>query len=80
MFMFMCPRKLKMLLSKRQSLIIIKAAVLVLAFSIYFIVLIKESMNVMDNNAKSKTVSSKVDNVSNNKGLAVEKKFYCSFE
>lgn len=55
-----------MILTKRQSLwLIIKAAVVVFVFSIYFLVLIKESLNVMENNAKSKTVTaSKVDNVS----------------
>jgi hypothetical protein len=67
----MCPRKLKMLLSKRQSLVILKASVLIFAFSIYFIVLIRESMNVMEN-AKSKTVTPKVDNVSIVKNNEIE--------
>lgn len=55
-----------MILTKRQSLwLILKAAVVVFVFSLYFLVLIKESLNVMENNAKSKTATaSKVDNVS----------------
>jgi len=59
--MLILPRKIKMLLSKRQSLV--KAAVFIFAFSIYLIVLVRESMNAMNNNAKSKTVL-KIDNVS----------------
>lgn len=43
---------------------ILKAVVFVFVFSLYFLVLIKESLNVMENNAKSKTVTAKVDNVS----------------
>jgi hypothetical protein len=61
--MLILPRKIKMLLSKRQSLTLVKAAVLIFAFSIYLIVLVRESMNAMNNNAKPKTVS-KVDIVS----------------
>lgn len=53
-----------MFLARRQNLVmILKASVFIFIFSIYFIVLVRESMNVMSNNAKSKTVS-KVDNVS----------------
>lgn len=65
MFTICCPRKVKMFFTKRQSLVILKVVGFVLVFSLYFLVLIKESMNVMENNAKSKTVSAfKVDNVS----------------
>lgn len=65
MFTICCPRRVKMFFTKRQSLLILKAVVFVFVFSLYFLVLIKESMNVMENNAKSKTVTaSKVDNVS----------------
>lgn len=54
-----------MFFTKRQSLVILKAVVFVFVFSLYFLVLIKESMNVMEHNAKSKTVTaSKVDIVS----------------
>lgn len=57
-----------MFFTKRQSLVVLKAVVFVFVFSLYFIVLIKESMNVMENKAKSKTATSKLttnlDNVS----------------
>lgn len=70
MFTICCPRKVKMIFTKRQSLVILKAAVFVFVLSLYFLVLIKESKNVMENNAKSKTVTaSKVDNVSISSGL-----------
>lgn len=60
-----CPRKVKMFFTKRQSLVILKAVVFVFVFCLYFLVLIKESMNVMQNSSKSKTVTaSKLDNVS----------------
>ena len=61
--MLMFPRKIKMLLNKRQSLTLVKAAVFIFVISIYLIVLVRESMNAMNNNAKSKTVL-KVDKVS----------------
>lgn len=61
--MLIFPRKIKMLLSKRQSLTLLKAAAFIFVFSIYFIVLVRESMNAINNNAKSKTVL-KVDIVS----------------
>lgn len=58
-----CPRKLKLLLSKKQRVIVLKVAFIVSVFSLYFLVLIKESMNVME--SKTKTVNAlKVDNVS----------------
>lgn len=67
MFTICCPRRVKMFFTKRQSLVVLKAVVFVFVFSLYFLVLIKESMNVMESNAKSKTVTaSKVDNVSMN--------------
>lgn len=54
-----------MFFTKRQSLVALKAIVFVFVFCLYFLVLIKESMNVMQNSSKSKTVTaSKVDNVS----------------
>lgn len=65
MFTICCPRRVKMFFTKRQSLVALKAVAFVFVFSLYFLVLIKESMNVMESNAKSKTVTaSKVDNVS----------------
>ncbi|CRK93608.1 CLUMA_CG007138, isoform A [Clunio marinus] len=58
------PRKVKMFCMKRpKNLVILKAVVFVFVMSLYFIVLIKESMNVIESNAKLKTVTaSKVDN------------------
>jgi hypothetical protein len=58
-----CPRKLKLLLSKKQRVIVLKVAFIVSVFSLYFLVLIKESLNVME--SKTKTVNAlKLDNVS----------------
>jgi hypothetical protein len=62
--MLMFQRRVKMLLNKRQSLTFLKAAVFIFVISIYLIVLVRESMNVMNNNVKPKTVL-KIDNVSN---------------
>lgn len=78
MFTICCPRRVKMFFTKRQSLVVLKAMVFVFVFCLYFLVLIKESMNVMQNSSKSKTVTaSKVDNVSIVKGLrvAIKKRF-----
>ena len=64
-----CARKVKMLLNKRQSFIVLKVVVFLFIFGLYFIVLIKESMNIMENNAKAKVssvgIAKVVDNVSN---------------
>ena len=46
--MLMFPRKIKMLLNKRQSLTLVKAAVFIFVISIYLIVLVRESMNAMN--------------------------------
>ena len=52
-----------MFLNKRQSIMLLKAAVFIFVISIYLIVLVRESINAMNNNAKSKTVL-KINNVS----------------
>ncbi|CAG9799276.1 unnamed protein product [Chironomus riparius] len=62
--MLMFPRKIKMLLNKK-GLTLVKAAVLIFVISIYLIVLVRESMNAMNNNAKYKTVL-KVDKFKEN--------------